>query len=67
MRRSGKPQVQCSKCGNLMRLDDKDELRRGVYKYWFACDRCSVYCTLDGSTGEMSWDYEIVKEDDLPF
>ena len=59
----------CSKCGNQMRLDDKDELRRGVFQYWFECDRCHVGCTMNESTGEIKWNqFEAVEtEDDLPF
>lgn len=49
-----------------MLLDDQDELRRGVFKYWFACDRCGSGCTLNGATGETYWD-DSEKEDDLPF
>ncbi|MBR2907421.1 MAG: hypothetical protein IKJ04_06295 [Clostridia bacterium] len=56
----------CQKCGSQMLLDDQDELRRGVFKYWFACDRCGSGCTLNGATGETYWD-DSEKEDDLPF
>ena len=52
-----------------MRLDDKEKLQRGIFKYWFECDRCNVGCTLNGVSGEISWNEieTIGTEDDLPF
>ena len=69
MRRSGPPQMVCADCGSQMRLDDQDEIKRGVYKYWFVCSnvKCNVGCTLDGSTGETFWDMSLMEEDQLPF
>ena len=66
MRRSGPPQMVCTKCGSQMRLDDKDELRRGVFQYWYECDKCNIGCTVNESTGEIKWD-DSAMEDDLPF
>ena len=65
MRRNGPPQMLCQKCGSQMRLDDQDEIRRGVFDYYCACDRCGITCTLSGATGETVWIGN--EEDDLPF
>lgn len=48
-----------------MRLDDRDELQKGVYKYWFACTKCDANCTLDESTGNIDWSDSF--RDNLPF
>ena len=48
-----------------MRLDDKDELERGLFKYWFACTKCDTTCTLDESTGNIDWGDSF--SDNLPF
>ena len=48
-----------------MRLDDKDELHRGVYKYWYACDKCNTCCTVNEESGEIWWD-ESLTDDDIP-
>ena len=39
-----------------MRLDDKDEVLRGMYKYWYVCDLCRFGCTVDEYSGKIEWD-----------
>ena len=56
----------CTKCGSLMRLDDKDEIRKGVFQYRYECDKCHTGCTVNESTGGILWN-ENVEEDDIPF
>ena len=62
MRRGVDPQLKCNRCGEMMRLDDKDEVLRGIYKYWLICPECSNSCTVDGLTGAVEWE-----DDDVPF
>ena len=39
------PRVRCGKCGELMRLDDKDDFRTRYPTYWFMCD-CGCSCIV---------------------
>ena len=48
--------VVCPKCGKKMRVDDKDEVRKGVLNYWFVCDECNSSGYLDGVSGELTFE-----------
>ena len=51
--------VVCPKCGEKMRVDDKDE-----GNFYLVCDKCDVSAFIDGGKGEISFSKD---GDDLPF
>ena len=59
--------MKCNRCGNMMRLDDSDEISRGVFEYYFVCNECDNSCTVNGSTGVIKWYDDDDEFSDLPF